>query len=108
MKWIQNSPEIQEKTFKWNKLKNNKFEGFLQHAYSVWDPKQQKMLEFKDLINNLKTRKTWTTSMANELGRLSQGIRNIKGSNCIRFIHKNQVPIGKNVTYARIVVDFRP
>ena len=31
--------------------------GFLQHAYSVWDPKQQKMLELTDLIKNKETKK---------------------------------------------------
>ena len=81
--------------------------GFLQHAYSVWDPKQQKMLEFTDLINNKETKSIWTTSLANELGRLSQGIRDIKKSNCIKFIYRQQVPRGRNVTYARLVVDYR-
>ena len=82
--------------------------GFLQHTYSVWDPKQQKMLEFTNLIKNKDTKQTWTTSLANKLGRLSQGIRNIKGSNCIKFIHKEQVPKGRNVAYTRLVVDYRP
>ena len=83
-------------------------DGFLQHAYSVWDTKQQKMLEFNDLIKDPKTKQIWTTSLANELGRLSQGIRNIKGSNCIKFIYKEQVPKGRNVTYSRLVVDYIP
>ena len=83
-------------------------DGFLQHAYSVWDTKQQRMLEFNDLIKDPKTKQIWTTSLANELGRLSQGIRNIKGSNCIKFIYKEQVPKGRNVTYSRLVVDYRP
>ena len=80
-----------------NRLTNRRsaLEGWLQHAYAVWDPEQQKMLEFKDLIKNPKTKQVWTTSLANELGRLSQGIRDIKGSNCIKFIHKHQVPKGK-------------
>ena len=74
-----------------NRLTNRRsaLEGWLQHAYSVWDPEQQKMLEFKDLIKDPKTKQIWTASLANELGRLSQGIRDIKGSNCIELIHKH-------------------
>ena len=67
-----------------------------------------KMLEFTDLIENKETKQIWTTSLANELGRLSQGIRNSKGSNCMNFIHREQVPKGINITYARLVVDYRP
>ena len=80
---------------------------FLQRAYSVWDPEQQKMLEFIDLIKS-KNQNVWTTSLANELGRLAQGIRNIPGTNTIKFIHKNQVPHNRKVTYAQLVVDYRP
>lgn len=65
-------------------------------------------MEFKDLIKDPKTKAMWTTSMANELKRLAQGIRDIKGSNCIRFIQKNQVSKGRSVTYARLVVNFTP
>ena len=49
------------------------------------------MLEYKDLIRkDPTTKKVWEKSYANELGRLSQGIRNIEGSNCIKFISKNK------------------
>ena len=66
------------------------------------------MLEFKDLIKNEATKTTWNTSYANKLGRLSQGIRSIKGTNCIFFIPHTKVPKGKTVTYGRLVVDYRP
>ena len=82
--------------------------SLLQYAFAVWDEKLQKNVEFKDLITNPKTKATWTTSYANELGRLAQGIRDIKGSNCIYFIPHTKVPRNKQVTYARMVVDYRP
>ena len=49
------------------------------------------------------------TSLANELGRLAQGIRKIKGTNTIYFIDKSEIPKDKlkQVTYARIVVDYK-
>ena len=93
-----------------NKLTRRKaaLDRWLQAAYSVWDPEQQKMLEFRDLVKNPATKQVWTTSLANEFGRLAQGIRDIKGSNCIRFVHKHQIPKGRNITFTRLMVDERP
>ena len=47
--------------------------------------------------------------MANKLGRLAQGIREIKGTNTIYFIDKSEIPEDKlrQVTYAQIVVDYK-
>ena len=47
--------------------------------------------------------------MANELGRLAQGIRDVKGTNTITFIKKSEIPKGrlKDITYGRIVVSYR-
>ena len=68
------------------------------------------MLEYRDLIKIPELRQTWMTSLANELGRLAQGIREIKGTNTIYFIDKSEIPKDKlkQVTYARIVVDYKP
>ena len=57
-----------------------------------------------------KLRDTWTTSLANELGRLSQGIRDIKGTDIILFIPKSEILISRmrDGTYARIVVAYKP
>ena len=52
--------------------------------------------------------KTWSNSLANELGRLAQGLDQIEGNDCLDFIHKNEVPKNKKVTYANMVCDFRP
>ena len=48
--------------------------------------------------------------LGNELGRLSRGICEIKGTNTIYFIDKSEIPKDKlrQVTYARIVVDYKP
>ena len=37
-------------------------------------------LEYRDLIKKYKHRKIWNTSLANELERLSQGIRDVEGT----------------------------
>jgi len=64
-------------------------------------------LKYKQLIKT-KDRAVWEQGMCNELGRLSQGYKTIKGKNTIFFIAKSKVPKGKRVTYARIVCAIRP
>ena len=45
--------------------------------------------------------------MANEMGRLVQGIRDIKGTDTIFFITKDKIPKNKNISYARIICEIR-
>ena len=48
--------------------------------------------------------------LANELGRLAQGIHEIKGTNTIYFIDTSEIPKDKmkQVACAQIVVDYKP
>ena len=48
--------------------------------------------------------------MSNELGRLTQGNSRVQGTNTMYFLPYENIPIDrrKDVTYARIVVDYRP
>ena len=87
------------------------------YANAVWDDEAGRMLEFRHLLNhkNPETKKTWDRAGANEYGRLMQGIgknrkpeERITGMNSMKFIHKQNVPKGKIVTYARFVADIRP
>ena len=55
-----------------------------------------------------KAAKIWGTSLSNELGRLAQGIRNIKGNDVIDFISIKDVPSHKKVTYANMVCNYIP
>ncbi|GFH47516.1 hypothetical protein CTEN210_03991 [Chaetoceros tenuissimus] len=50
----------------------------------------------------------WNRSLSNELGRLTEGIRDIKGTQTMVFIHKDQVPVGRIATYLNPVCDYRP
>ena len=50
----------------------------------------------------------WSESVSNELGRLAQGISNVKGNDAIEFIPKSEVPLKTKVTYANMVCDIRP
>ena len=48
--------------------------------------------------------------MSNEIGRLAQGNSRVHGTNTMFFITYKNIPIDwcKDITYARIVVDYRP
>ena len=65
-------------------------------------------MEYRDLIKKYKYKKVWNTSFANELGRLAEGIREVKGISTIHFTAKTEFPKDrlKNVTYGRIVVTY--
>ena len=52
--------------------------------------------------------KTWRESVSNEIGRMAQGIRNVKGNNVLVFIPRHEVPANKKVTYGNMICDFRP
>ena len=72
--------------------------------------KTGKLLEYRDLISRPDLRETWIRSLANELGRLAQGVRDIKATDTIFFITKSEISRNKlkQVTYARIVCDYKP
>ena len=85
--------------------------AYAQHIVgAVIDNDTGKKLEYRDLIKKDKCRDTWIKSLANELGRLSQGIRNIKGTDTIFFVLKSAIPKDrlKEITYGRIVVAYKP
>ena len=68
-------------------------------------------MEFRHLIGDRKYREIWGQAYGNELGRLAQGMEGrVKGKNKILFITKEDLPAArwKDVTYGRIVVNYRP
>ena len=52
---------------------------------------------------------TWTTSLANEFGRLADGVgdRMPSGTNTIKFIQHTVIPKDRHVTYGKSVCDVR-
>ena len=51
----------------------------------------------------------WNKSLSNEWGRLAQGNDNgVRSTDTINFIHKNEVPPDRDVTYATFVLDHKP
>ena len=92
-----------------------------QHIYSInhptSNPSQSCMHIFNDAgkkqsLDDLLTgtqKDVWSKSLSNELGRLAQGnIHGIKATDTIDFIHKNDVPRDRKVTYANFDINYRP
>ena len=75
---------------------------------AVVDDDTGDVLEYRHLIKSATHRAVWQRSFANELGRLFQGVRDVKGTNTCFFIAKTGVPSHKFATYGRIVCTFRP
>ena len=79
-------------------------------ANEIIDEETGKLLEYRDLVKLEKYRDTWNTSLANELWRLVQGIRDVPGTNTILFIPKSDIPKDrwKEATYGQTAVSYIP
>jgi hypothetical protein len=66
------------------------------------------VLKYCHLIKSNSHQTIWLHSFANELGRLFQGIRNIKGTDTCFFIWKQQMPHHKRTTYGWICCNYCP
>jgi len=77
---------------------------------AVIDEKSGKTMEYRHLLHNPKYKQVWSNSMSNELGSLTQGNSRVQGTNTMYFLPYENIPIDrrKDVTYAKIVVDYRP
>ena len=68
-------------------------------------------MEYRQIMKSPKYRNLYNKSYSKEVGRLAQGIPDVvKITNTIFFIDRADVPaeIWKDVTYVRVVVDYRP
>jgi hypothetical protein len=50
----------------------------------------------------------WTRVFGNKCGRLFQGIRDIPGTDTCFFIELKNIPNDRNITYGKIVCDYKP
>ena len=65
---------------------------------------------YRKLMKIPSLRKIWTAAMCKELGNISQGYGNEKGTNTVKFLTHEEIaaiPSDRTVTYARIVIDYR-
>jgi hypothetical protein len=89
-----------------------RLENEVQHAMAVMDTDTGKLLNCRQLMRSTKYRQAWSLSLANEFGRLANGIGGrIKNlTNTIKFIFQHKVPRErmKDVTYGQFVCTVRP
>jgi hypothetical protein len=76
-----------------SKLAANHFIG------TIIDKHTGTVLVYRHLVKNPAPKTVWKTSFSNKIGRLLQGIRELKGTNTCFFIKKSQVPTNKQPTY---------
>jgi hypothetical protein len=77
---------------------------------AIWDEELNKMAKYRDLINhdNPATKDRWLRSGENEFARLFQGYGETDGMDVLEWVHRQDIPRNKQVTYPRYVVDIRP
>jgi len=73
---------------------------------------KETITKYETLANDPELKAIWMKAMCKELGRLAQGFGDlVDGTNTIKFLSREEVrciPADRTVTYARIVVDYRP
>jgi hypothetical protein len=79
------------------------------NANALIDTETGKAMEYNKLLKDPRHRLIWSKSSANEFGRLTQGIRDIPGTDTFHLIaYSQQVPKGRITTYARFCCNIRP
>jgi hypothetical protein len=74
---------------------------------NAFNPDTGKLAEYKELSHS-SDGPVWIESSCEEIGRLFQGYKLIKGTNTCIWIRKCDIPRGKRATYLRIVCAHRP
>jgi hypothetical protein len=65
-------------------------------------------MEYMALVKDPRIQPLWTRGFGNECGRLFQGIRDIPGTDTCFFIKITNIPKDRNITYGKIVCDYKP
>ena len=78
-------------------------------ANNIFHPETGQSLTYRKLIKHPKYKAVWTTSAANEFGRLTQGIGNcIHRMDTIKFVTKSSISLNrwKDMTYMKFVCEY--
>jgi hypothetical protein len=89
----------------------DRMEQNIERAMAVMDHDSGKMMNYRQLRKHPKYNKAWTTSSANEFGRLASGVGGrVKGTKTIRFLHQDDIPQKrrKDITYGSFQCNVRP
>jgi hypothetical protein len=77
-------------------------------ANSVVHPVTGKEMEYMALMKDPRLQPLWRRGFGNEVGRLFQGIRDIPGTDTCFFIKFTDIPKDRQITYGKIVCDYKP
>jgi hypothetical protein len=77
-------------------------------ANAVVHPITGKQIEYMALMNDPDLQPLWKRGFGNETGRLFQGIRDIPGTNTCLFVELTLTPKDRNITYGKIICDYKP
>jgi hypothetical protein len=65
-------------------------------------------MEHMALMKDPRLQPLWKRGFGNKCGHLFQGIRDIPGTGICFFINLNNIPNDRNITYGKIVCDYKP
>jgi hypothetical protein len=65
-------------------------------------------MEYTALMKDPSLQPLWKRGLANEVGRLFQGIRDIPGTDTCFFVELKNKPKDRQITYSKIVCDYKP
>jgi len=75
---------------------------------AVLNPATGKEMQYKDIMKHPSLGPRYKTGFGNELGRLCQGIRDIKGTNTCFFVELKSIPKDRKITHGKLVCDHKP
>jgi hypothetical protein len=78
------------------------------HANAVFHPFTGKEMEYTALMKDPSLQPLWKRGFGNEAGRLFQGIHDIPGTDTCFFVELTNTPKDRNITYGKIVCDYKP
>jgi hypothetical protein len=77
-------------------------------ANGVVHPITGKEMEYTALMKDPVLQPLWKIGIGNEVGRLVQGIRDIQGTNTCFLIELKNIPKDRQITYGKIVCEYKP
>jgi hypothetical protein len=77
-------------------------------AHSLVHPVMGKETEYMVLMKDPDLQPLWKRGFGNETGRLFQCIRDIQGTNTCFFVELKNIPKNRQLTYGKIVCDYKP
>jgi hypothetical protein len=77
-------------------------------ANAVVHPVAGEQMGYMALMKDPDLQPLWKRGFGNEAGRLSQGIRDIPGIDTCFFVELINIPKDRNITYSKIVCDYKP